>query len=100
MRFIFHEGHIFALFRFPKQCCREFLLGVGPEMGQRGYLDEQSFERPLIVPQCRSVLVLGGVVTFELPMLTFELPMLTFELPSSVLLISPTGNLEPAGPQL
>ena len=25
--------------------------------------------------------LLGGVVTFELPMLTFELPMLTFELP-------------------
>ena len=87
MRLIFHEGHIFALFHFPKQCCREFLLGVGPETGQRDYLDEHSFQRPSIVPQCRSVLVLAPEQVGTLP-------------PSSVLLISPTGNLEPVGPQL
>ena len=29
----------------------------------------------------RSLLELGGVVTFDLPMLTFDLPRLTFDLP-------------------
>ena len=41
----------------------------------------RNFPRPVNGSFQTVVLVCGGVVTFELPMLTFELPMLTFELP-------------------
>ena len=59
IRLIIHEGHIFALDHCPAKCCRQFLLGSGLEMGQRGYLDVQSFERLSIVHQGHSMHVLA-----------------------------------------
>ena len=55
-------------------------LGQGIKMVLPGKTPQNHFSMKSSIGW-RGVVVVGGVVTFELPMLTFELPMLTFELP-------------------